>query len=79
MYARTSAEKRSEEAIKSVRKLERRLHNLCGLPMTLKEVKVEKKDFDAVAKTALNDGAMLLNPAAVDYEDVIMILNQAYE
>ena len=47
--------------------------------MTLKEVKVEKKDFDAVAKTALNDGAMLLNPAAVDYEDVIMILNQAYE
>ena len=79
VYARTSAEKRSEEAIKSVRKLERRLHKLCGLPMTLKEVNVEKKDFDAVAKTALNDGAMLLNPAAVDYDDVIIILNQAYE
>lgn len=79
VYARTPAEKRGEETIKSVRRMERRLHKLCGLPMTLKEVKVEKKDFDAVAKTALNDGAMLSNPAAVEYDDVIMILNQAYE
>ncbi len=79
VYASTPAEKRGEETIKSVRRMERRLHKLCGLPMTLKEVKVEKKDFDAVAKTALNDGAMLANPAAVEYDDVIMILNQAYE
>ena len=40
---------------------------------------VDKKDFDAVAKTALNDGAMLVNPAAVDYDDVVRILNQVYE
>lgn len=79
IYAGIPEKKRSEEAIKSVRRLERRLHKMCGLPMTLKEVKVDKKDFDAVAKTALNDGAMLVNPAAVDYDDVIMILNQAYE
>lgn len=79
VYANTPEEKRGEEAIKSVRNLERRLHKIAGLPMTLKEAKVEKKDFDAVAKAALNDGAMLVNPAAVDYEDVIMILNQAYD
>lgn len=78
-YSRTSAEKRGEEAIKSVRRMERRLHKLTGLPMTLKEAKVNKKDFDTVARTALNDGAMLVNPAAVDYDDIIMILNQAYE
>ena len=79
VYARTPAQKRCEATIKSVRRLERRLNQLCGLPMTLKAVHVDKKDFDAVAKTALNDGAMLANPAAVEYEDVIRILNQAYE
>ena len=79
VYAQTPANKRGEEAIKSVRRMERRLHKLSGLPMTLKDAKVDKKDFDAVARTALNDGAMLVNPAAVEYDDVIMILNQAYE
>lgn len=79
VYADTPAEKRCEEAIKSVRRLERRLHKLTGLPMTLKEAHVDRKDFDKVARTALNDGAMLSNPAAVDYDDVIKILNQAYE
>ena len=52
---------------------------MAGLPMTLKEAKVDRKDFDAVARTALNDGAMLVNPAAVEFDDVIMVLNQAYE
>mgnify|MGYP002226382740 CR=1 FL=1 len=65
--------------IKSVRRLERRLNQLCGLPMTLKAVHVDKKDFDAVAKNGPECGAMLANPAAVEYEDVIRILNQAYE
>lgn len=79
VYAQTPANKRGEEAIKSVRRLERRLHKMAGLPMTLKEAKVDRKDFDAVARTALNDGAMLVNPAAVEFDDVIMVLNQAYE
>lgn len=79
VYAQTPADKRGEEAIKSVRRLERRLHKMSGLPMTLKEAKVDRKDFDAVARTALNDGAMLVNPAAVEFDDVIMVLNQAYE
>lgn len=79
VYAQTPAQKRGEEAIKSVRRLERRLHKMSGLPMTLKEAKVDRKDFEAVARTALNDGAMLVNPAAVEFDDVIMVLNQAYE
>lgn len=78
-YAHTPAHKRGEEAIKSVRRMERKLHKLSGLPMTLKEVNVDRKDFEAIAMTALNDGAILTNPAAVEYEDIIMILNQAYE
>lgn len=73
VYAQTPANKRGEEAIKSVRRLERRLHKMAGLPMTLKEAKVDRKDFDAVARTALNDGAMLVNPAAVEFDDVIMV------
>lgn len=79
IYSQTPVGKRGEEAIKSVRRMERRLHKISGLPMTLKEVGVGKKEFNTVAKTALNDGAMLTNPVAVDYDDIVMILNQAYE
>ena len=44
----------------------------------LREKQVNKEDFEQIAQTALNDGAMIVNPKKVDIEDVIMILNQAY-
>lgn len=78
-YARTPEEKRGVVMKKRVRELEERLHKLCGLPLTLKDVKVDKKDFEAVAKAALNDGAMIVNPKQVEKADVIAILEKAYE
>lgn len=77
-YARTPARDRGRQAILEVRCLQKKLHKLSGLPMTLRDVKVEKKDFEAVARTALNDGAMLANPVAVDFKDVIRILELAW-
>lgn len=78
-YAETPPEKRGKETIREVRRLQMKLHKMTGLPVTLKEAHVDKKDFDAVARTALSDGAMLVNPVAVEYDDVIRILNKAYE
>ncbi|MFR9062413.1 MAG: hypothetical protein ACLVJO_00870 [[Clostridium] scindens] len=50
MYMRGLRPKSGAKQPLSVRRLERRLNRLCGLPMTLKAVHVDKKDFDAVAK-----------------------------
>ena len=40
---------------------------------------MKKEDFEAVAEAALNDGAMIVNPKQVDLQDVIAILERAYE
>ena len=78
-YAAVRADERGAAMVKKVRELTNRLHDLCGLPRTLKEAKVKKEDFEAVAEAALNDGAMIVNPKQVDLQDVIAILERAYE
>ena len=74
----TPAEKRAEAAIDAVTALGRRLNELCGLPLTLKEAGVSKDDFAKVAEFAVNDGALIVNPRAADEAQVIEILNAAY-
>lgn len=50
-----------------------------GLPETLSATgKVRKEDFAAVAKTAFNDGAIIVNPAQADYNDIITILEEVW-
>ena len=51
---------------------------MCGLPVTLSQAGVRREDFEAVARTALNDGAMIVNPRQVTFDDVITILDKAY-
>jgi alcohol dehydrogenase len=74
----TPKELRGKEAIRQVWLLRQRLHRLCGLPVRLRECGVKKSDFALVAQTALNDGAMIVNPREVSYEDVLFILDKAY-
>ena len=78
IYAQTAREERGKEAIRTVRRLQRKLNRICGLPMRLQDAGVNPGDFETVAVTALRDGAMLANPVAVDKEDVIRILKKAY-
>ncbi|MCI8551255.1 MAG: iron-containing alcohol dehydrogenase [Lachnospiraceae bacterium] len=78
-YAATPKEERGLAMVKKVRELGIRLHGRCGLPLTLKDVKVGRESFKAVAKAALSDGAMIVNPKKADKEDVISILEKAYE
>jgi alcohol dehydrogenase len=79
VYAATPKEVRAEGAISFLETLRRELAQVCGLPETLSETgKVRKEDFDAVAKTALNDGAIIVNPAQADYNDIIEILEEVW-
>lgn len=78
-YAATPKEERGFAMVKKVRELGLRLGGRCGLPLTLKDAKVERESFEAVAKAALSDGAMIVNPKKADKEDVISILEKAYE
>lgn len=79
VYAATPKEMRAEKAVAFLRALRRELSQLCGLPETLSATgKVRREDFGAVAKTALNDGAIIVNPAQADYNDIIAILEEVW-
>ncbi len=76
--ADTPANLRGEAALRAVESLTQSLASLCGLPRSLREVKVDKESFAQIARVAVNDGAILVNPRAADEEQVISILNAAY-
>ena len=59
--------------------MRRRLHDTCGLPVTLRDTgRVEKSAFEAVARTALDDGAMIVNPRQASFEQVLAILEKVW-
>ena len=58
--------------------MKERLNKLTGLPITLKEAGVKEEDLSEVAKKAINDGAIIVNPKEARYEDVLNILKKAY-
>lgn len=78
VYFSTPREERGKRAIKEVWSLRKRLHKSCGLPVRLREFKVDPSDFQKVAETAVNDGAMIVNPRKADIEDVLFLLKKAY-
>lgn len=79
VYAQTPADQRAEKTIEFLTKLRRELSDLCGLPTCLQDTgKVNRSDFDAVAQKAMNDGAIVVNPAQADYSDIIAILEEVW-
>ncbi len=79
VYHNTPAAKRADRMIAEVVRLRGRLHRMTGLPVTLKEAGADPALFPEVAKTALNDGAVIVNPRQVTYEAVMRILEACYE
>ena len=78
IYLKTPENKRADRMIAEVLKLRRRLNKLTGLPMTLKEAGADPAKFPDVARTALNDGAVIVNPRQVTYDSVLKILEVCY-
>ncbi|MDD4078848.1 MAG: iron-containing alcohol dehydrogenase [Eubacteriales bacterium] len=78
IYAATPAEKRGQKAADTIREMTSRFNKICGLPVSLQQAGVKKEDLGRIAKTALNDGAVIINPKESEYEDILAILNKAY-
>jgi len=78
LYRKTPKQKRARAAIEEVLRMREKLHRLTGLPVTLKEAGVDPAKFPEVAKAALNDGAVIVNPRQVTYDAVIRILEVSY-
>ncbi len=77
-YLETPAARRADRMIAEVVQLRKRLHRMTGLPLTLAEAGVDPAKFPEVARAALNDGAMIVNPRRVTYDAVIRILEVSY-
>ncbi|MGE5674410.1 MAG: iron-containing alcohol dehydrogenase [Mycobacterium leprae] len=77
-YAATPASERAERAIATVVEMTRQLNQACGLPMRLRDVGVTEADIPLIAQTAINDGALLLNPKEAGLAEVTDLLWQAY-
>ena len=78
VFVRTPYEQHAALSVQCVRDMTAKFHEVCGLPVTLSQAGVRREDFEAVARTALNDGAMIVNPRQVTFDDVITILDKAY-
>lgn len=78
IYASTPKQERGQMAVNTIREMLRKLNTCCGLPTALGETGVKKTDFDKIAKTAINDGAIIVNPKEADYHDVLQLLEKAY-
>lgn len=77
-YINITKEKRAERTIEEIKKMILKLNYIAGLPAKLQDAGISKDDFEKVAQTAINDGAIIVNPRAVEKQDVIKILEKAY-
>lgn len=78
VYLNTPKDKRGEKTVQIIEEMKEKLNKLTGLPITLKEAGVKEEDLPEVAKKAINDGAIIVNPKEAGYEDVLEILKEAY-
>ncbi|MEN9443137.1 MAG: hypothetical protein RIS47_27 [Bacteroidota bacterium] len=78
VFARTPKEARAQAAINTIHEMNTVLHKLCGHPTRLADAKVSRDLLPVIAQCALDDGAMITNPKAINYEQALSILKTAY-
>lgn len=79
VYVSTPEAQRAEKATALVRDFIAGLHRTCGLPITLRETgRVTEDQFEAVARTAISDGAIIVNPRAAGIPEIMEILKKAW-
>jgi len=88
VYAGTMKERRTEEVIALIRRMNQELHDATDgrHPRFFKEIldnegiqMVPKEKLPDVAKTALGDGSIVYNPEELDYDDFLMVMEAAWE
>jgi len=86
--AKTPKHLQARAVIDSIRSLNQRLHDATDgqHPCAFKDVQdsqghnlVQRSQLEAIAKKALNDASIFLNPEELDYEDCLTVLDAAYK
>jgi alcohol dehydrogenase len=78
-YAKIPAQERGRAAIAKLRVLRDQLWAKAKLPRTLSETgRVHREQLPEVARQSLNDGALIMNPVDVRYEDALRVLERAF-
>ena len=78
VYASTRKEDRAEKAIDVVVSFIKRIKASAPIATKLSERGVKRSDFEEIAKRALNDGALIVNPRNADKDDILKILEDAF-
>ena len=76
IFAKTAPNLRAQAAIDFVIQFEQQIKSLSGISLNLSEYNVTEANFAAIAKKALNDGAVIANKKNVTEQDVINILTK---
>lgn len=69
---------KARAAVKAVRDLNQKLHELTGLPIKLSQAGVAESQIEEIAKQAINDGACTYNPEEVEYKDALEVVKKAF-
>jgi alcohol dehydrogenase len=79
VFARTAPAERPQATIARLRALRDLLWHKAKLPRTLSETgKVQRSQLPEIARLSLDDGALLMNPVPVDYDQALAVLGRAY-
>lgn len=77
-YVACPPEKRPEETVRIVREFIASFRST-GLPMCLRDTgRVQQEQFEQVARTAICDGALIVNPKAAGIPEILDILKKAW-
>ena len=77
-YASTKKEDRTKKAISTVEDFIARIKGIAPIATKLSERGVKRSDFEEIAKRALNDGALIVNPRNADKDDILKILEEEF-
>jgi alcohol dehydrogenase len=72
------AKQQAAECVYLVRDLLSTLNQISGIPTRLRDAGVKEDSLEAIARTAINDGSLVFNPAEVDYGEALEVLKKAY-
>ena len=78
IFSSTPQNKRSQVSIDFIRSMNKKLNDICDMPITLKDAGVEEHSLEEIAIKSLNDGAMIVNPVDMNYEEVLSLLKKAF-
>ena len=76
-YAEIPYQQRGEKLVEAIEDTLLHLHQKCGIPQTLRDAGVSRRNLKQIVQAALNDGAMLASLKPAGREDVENILESA--